>query len=261
MRHPRWTLEVVAERVSALIRKFGSEPFAQKLLEWAEAVDRPIAQFEDDRKKHLFHAAMFEPRLCDQSDGPPKPGWEWEPGGWVEVAGLRHFRRAWFPPKLVSARRPSPEYPLPLPTDRDLTLPEKYAALVAIHALKCKKKINPWASASMAARIRPTGQEGSLVGSVLYRQLLLTAEKTGKADLHLLGDILTNVSADLEARASTIEPEKPKALSGENKNRGYAELLRNVTTCWTCTRRSRRRIRMLPKRPLPPHTTRSTARL
>lgn len=123
MAEQKHTLADVAECVYQLIRKFGVEPLEERLLEWAAAAHEPVAAFDKSRKEHLLQAVQFEERVRDQAAGLPEHDskWEWDT---VTVAGVRQTQSAWFPPHLIDAVRPYPEYPFPLPENRELTLPE-----------------------------------------------------------------------------------------------------------------------------------------
>lgn len=221
------SLRDIAEQVYRLLRKFGPEPFERGLLEWAVAVDKPLAEFDAARAKHIFRAVNFDNRLCDQAAGPPEPDWEWESES-VKIAHIKHDRSAWFPPELAIRNCPSLEYPLPLPDNRDLTPAENYAALVAIHAIWWKgEKIAPWLpnfneEEYWACRVVPTDDHRSVSGWIFYRHLLSSAKKTPESDVRYLSHIIEDVAADL-AEVKGGDPEQSKSEQAMQKGRPAAK--------------------------------------
>ncbi len=225
---PVQTLADLAFRVHRLLRKFGPEPFEQMLLAWAAETNKPTAEFEKARKKHLLRA-LSDIRLRDEAAGPPGPGWEWRNIDQVEVAGKMQYQPAWFPPELRCENRPKPEYPLPVPDDRALTLPEKYAALLAIHILHAKgAKIKPWRPLPPPAsdehywesRFLPADCADSFHGRLLFDSLLENASKTPEKDVRWLRDSLSDVAADLKGRA---KPSTPAPAPGTKRKRSTAK--------------------------------------
>ena len=221
MSHPVQTLADVAFRVSGILRKFGPETFEQMLFAWAAEVNKPLAEFEEARRKHLLKA-LSESRLCDEAAGPPGDDWEWHSLGQVEIDGKRQNLPAWFPPELGEKNWPVPEYPLPIPDNRELNLPEMYAARVAIHALHAKRaKLEPWTNRPSPmfdedywkSRLCPADCKDSLAGWILFQGLLRYARETPETDVKWLRGIL------LRGRGSEGESEDQQISTSGSRSR------------------------------------------
>ena len=163
----------------------------------------------------------------------------------MRVDGKKLLGPVWFPPELAEKNHPDSEYPLPLPDDRDLTLPEKYAALVAIHVLHAKgAKIKPWPTRPSPlldehyweSRLCSVDCRDSTVGWILFQMLLNYARRTPETDVKWLRGILLDVAADLRRRAkpSTSAPaadrgvkRKRSSVKGEAREKLIAALTKH----------------------------------
>ena len=199
MREPVSANEAIkrlANEIRDVIQEFGAfDRFQKMVLRWYSEQCGPRAAQEDFlRRRDIEYALRVQEdeRLRDKDAGPPGEGWRWEMFHLHKALDddpLSALVEAWVPPELSWANCPKVWFPLPLP-DRELSLPEKYAVLAAIHdvATRSTVRINPWDRSNDPARM-------------LFSKLKLEVADLTADDVANLRGVLGEVRDDLAGKA------------------------------------------------------------
>lgn len=232
-------------RIRLLVsRPGGMERFRQKCLEWAEERRRRIEKLHLWDRARLKHEARVrrEPKLRDEEQRPPRPGWEFvyyrrrmerrrvwrlsdrkETSVLVELEGVE----GWTPPRLLLSQRPEYEPPLPF-RKRLLTIAEKYIVLSAIYDarfIKCVDLINPWEAQSPPKRKREANR--FYAASSAFDDLIKKAVEIPPSEASSFDAMADDVEADLEKAVPSgdadIEREEAKATGPSNSGRSVPD--------------------------------------
>lgn len=193
-------------RIRLLVRQHGMNQFRQKCQQWAD--DREMCGKRHDtwheaRREHEAQVRR-EPRLRDEGQGRPKPGWEFDfyPGrpkcAETDRQDVLEAVEGWTPPHLLLREQRKYEPPLPIP-DGPLTIAEKFAVVSAINdsrLIKGVDLIKPWRTQS------PPEDEYEAcrysLASDAFDLLAQEARKILQSDAAALDAIVEDVIADLE---------------------------------------------------------------
>ena len=194
------TLAQLACEIGNVFRKYHGFARVREMVrcwrdEWKTQREAELDFERDCRERYREHARKAEQdeRLRDKKAGPPYDGWQWGNVDFPRDASgelpATRWISCWAPRDLSPGDWPDARFPLPLPARKlpELTLPEKYAALAAVHdfATLGTTKIDPW--------------KGSKEG-VTYSELVHTVENIPEKDaIHLRG-ILDEIREDLSDR-------------------------------------------------------------
>ena len=188
-------LTALANDIGAVIREHAALPRFRGMVlrwyaDWSQLRDAEL-EFKEQCDKHARRVQADE-RLQDEAAGPPEDGWKFkavvpprDAKGWQVIGG-------WAPPDLAPEGFPEAPFPLPLP-DCEITMPEKFAALAAVHdfAARGTTKIAPWAGSP------------DVVGGVAFRSLVDCVKNIPESDEPHLRAILDEIRCDLRACAAS----------------------------------------------------------
>jgi len=133
---PNWLARFVHTELRPLLVQ-RPQAALEALGRWLDSYDERMKQqaaWQARREEALRSLVNFVgPPPKEYSDGPTPEGYVWlEPSAWLDE-GSRTFVGGLFPEELRWDRKPTFEFPLPPPTDRDLSPDERWAALLAVH--------------------------------------------------------------------------------------------------------------------------------
>ena len=146
--YQQW-LAAFAWDVDKAIRQHGATARFQEMLNaWMadmEAQDGRLTDWEKRCARYIEKVRrtpeLQDSRACDTNpvNGETAEGLKWHP---LLVFGQQLW--CWAPPEF--RKRCEYTFPVPLPSDRALSVPERYAVLAAVHDLCCKgaEKVSPW---------------------------------------------------------------------------------------------------------------------
>lgn len=135
-------LRAIAVRVDEIVRDPAvMTVFRERMAVWRQDRDALFGEVHEKERKlhqHFSELVATDPRLQDESAGPPEEDWSFEYYPPLRICG-------WVPEELWAVLVVDTEPPLPLP-NRSLTDNERVVCLAAVHdhLLRTAEPINPW---------------------------------------------------------------------------------------------------------------------
>jgi hypothetical protein len=223
-RVPKWVTDLALDIYKVIQKPGAMDRFREMVNMWASKHEGDInnhLEWEERRRQYFQQLLSSDPRLLDESSGPPEQGWQCEAyvlRTLADSASGSEIRstiiKGWVPPELSVGAEPEIPYPLPLSADHELTLEEKYVVLAAVYDVgrKGTEQIPPceWP--------QDWGEEGAISNakkSIFFESLRRDVSELSADHEGWLRILLDCVKRDIEGRTKQDVIEQGKDMASD----------------------------------------------